>query len=152
MKRRRIGFTIIELIAVMTIVGALSAIAVPKFRQVQRRATATQILGDFDVVRLAAMSFYVDSGYFPAEANAGSVPRNLKPYLPNNFTFTKPQWTLDYENWELKTQPRFTKTGVVIGVSIKTKDAALGETAMQLVGNTPTFTVGTKYTFLISAF
>lgn len=149
-RRGRRGFTLVELLMAMTIVGLLSAIAVPKFRHVKRRATATQILGDFDVVRVAALSFYVDSGYFPAEVGSGATPKNLKKYLPTNFKFKKAQWTLDYENWELKAQPRFTKTGVLVGVSITTRDAALGQTAMQLLGNAPTFTVGKKYTFLIA--
>jgi prepilin-type N-terminal cleavage/methylation domain-containing protein len=148
--RRRAGFTFIELLASMTIVGILSAIALPKFRDVKTRATATQIVGDFDVVRLAAMSFYVDSGYFPTESGSGNAPKALKKYLPNNFQFTKAQWTLDYENWETKTQTKYTKTGIMVGVSITTKDKALGQTAMKLLGNNPSFTVGSKYTFMIS--
>lgn len=136
----------------VTIVGLLSAIAVPKFRDIRRRATAAQIMGDFDAMRYAALSFYVDSGYFPAEAGSGSIPRGLKNYLPFNYKMKKPQWTLDYENWETKTQSKYTKTGVVIGVSFTTSDKPLGQTAMKLIGNAPGFTVGSKYTFLISAF
>jgi prepilin-type N-terminal cleavage/methylation domain-containing protein len=149
-RRRRAGFTFIELLVVVTIVGILSSIAVPKVLEVRRRATATQIMGDFDVVRHASLSFYVDSQYFPAEAGSGRVPPGLKTYLPTNFSMKKPQWTMDYENWTLKTQSRYTKTGIVIGVSFTTRDKALGQAAMKLIGNAPSFTVGSKYTFMIS--
>jgi prepilin-type N-terminal cleavage/methylation domain-containing protein len=152
MRRRRLGFTIIELLMTLTIVGLLSSIAVPKFRDVRRRATATQIMGDFDVIRHAALSFYVDSGYFPKEAGSGAIPRNLKKYLPTSYKMKKPQWTLDYENWTGKTGKRYVASGIVIGVSITTPDTALGRTAMKLIGNAPGFTLGNKYTFLISAF
>ena len=151
MSRTR-GFTIIELLISMSIVGLLSSIAIPKFSDLRRRAEAAQILGDFDTVRHAVLSFYVDSNYFPAEANAGKVPRNLARYLPTNFRMKKPQWELDYENWALKTGSKYTKTGVVIGLSFTTKDSVLGRRAMALMGNTPNYTIGSKYTLLISAF
>ena len=146
------GFTIIELMIAMTIVGLLSSIAVPKFRDMRRRAEAAQIMGDFDAMRHAVLSFYVDSSYFPAESNAGKVPRNLAKYLPANFKMKKPQWELDYENWSLKTASKYTKTGIVIGMSFTTPDTLLGRRAMLLMGNTPNYTIGSKYTLLISAF
>lgn len=151
-RRRNAGFTLIELLVTLTIVGMLSSIAVPKFRDVKRRATATQIVGDFAVMRHATLSFYLDSGYFPQEAGSGKIPRNLKNYLPNSYKMKKPQWTLDYENWSAKKGKQYIATGIVIGVSFTTPDTALGRTAMKLIGNAPSFTVGNKYTFLISAF
>lgn len=149
---RRGGFTLIELLMVVTVVGILAAVALPKFRDVKRRATATQIVGDFDVLRHASMSFYVDSGYFPVEAGSAAIPRNLKRYLPNGFKMAKPQWTIDYENWSLKTGTKYTKTGIAVGVSFTTTDKQLGQTAMRLMGNVPAYTLGSKYTFLISGF
>jgi len=148
---RRVGMTLIELLMVVAIIGILASVAVPKFRTVKRRAMATQILGDFDVIRVAAMSFYVDSGYFPKEAGSGKMPANLQKYLPNNFALQKENWKMDYENWTNKLPSKqAAKSGVVIGVSFTTSDQALGQTAMSLAGNSPTFTTGSKYTFLIS--
>lgn len=151
-RRRRPGFTLIEMLVVVTIIGLLASIALPKFRDVRRHATATQILGDFDAMRHAAMNFYIDSGYFPRETRSGRIPRNLARYLPNNYAMKKPQWTLDYENWETKRSSRYSSTGVVIGLSVITPDKALGQTAMRLVGNAPSYTVGNRFTFLISGF
>jgi prepilin-type N-terminal cleavage/methylation domain-containing protein len=150
--RRRSGFTIIELLMTMTIVGLLSAVVVPKFTEMKRRAVATQILGDFGVMRHAAMTFYVDSGYFPRESPGGELPGNLSTYLPAGFSMQKEEWTMDYENWTLLTGTKFTNTGVAIGVSFVIPDEKLGHTAMRLVGNAPAFTVGSKYTFLISGY
>ena len=149
--RRRVAFTLIEILMSLTIVALLASIAVPKYRDIRRRATATQILGDYDVVRHAVLSFYVDSSYFPPEQGKGVVPNTLKNYLPNGFKMKKPQWELDYENWSSK-GTKWTKTGVVIGLSFTTPDSNLGRTAMKLMGNTPSVTVGSRYTLLISAF
>ena len=149
---RRIGFTIVELMVVVLIVGMLSTIAVPKFKDVRRKATATQIMGDFDVIRHAALSFYVDSSYFPEEAGSGVVPSGLVKYLPNGFTFQNPQWTIAFENWTAPDSKQYLETGVAIGVSFVTPDTVLGRTAMALIGDTPAIMVGNKFIFLISAF
>ena len=150
-RRSRLAFTLIEILMSVTIVALLASIAVPKYRDIRRRATATQILGDYDVVRHAVLSFYVDSQYFPRENGKGVIPSGLKTYLPNGFTMKRSQWELDYENWAAKGS-KYTKTGIVIGLSFTTPDSNLGRTAMKLMGNVPGYTVGSKYTLLISAF
>jgi prepilin-type N-terminal cleavage/methylation domain-containing protein len=149
MNRR--AFTIIELLMVVTIIGLLSSIAVPKYREMRRRATAAQMMGDFDAMRHATLSFYVDSQYFPAEVGSNEIPPGLVNYLPTGYAMKKPQWTMDYENWGT-TGATYLQTGIVIGLSFYTDDTDLGRTAMRLIGNAPSFTVGTKYTFLISPF
>ena len=150
MTRRDAGFTLVELMVALLIVTCLASIAIPKFTEIRRRATATQIVGDFGVVRLAAMSFYVDSGYFPKEAGSGAVPPSLKKYLPTKYTFKKKQWTIDYENWTTSKNKAIQATGIAIGVSFTMTDTNLGRTAASLMGNPPTVTVGKKWTFLVA--
>ena len=152
-QRRTRGFTLIELIMTMSIVAMLSSIAVPKFREVRRRALAAQIMGDFDVLRHAALSFYVDSGYFPEPVGAGTPPPGLVRYLPNQFHFAKPLWTMNYESWAAGEAEVFEAAGTIAGVSFTTPDENLGRTAMSLIGNAPALIQGGgTYTFLISAF
>lgn len=146
---RRPGFTIVELMVVVTIVGLLTSIGLPKFRDVQRRAVATQLLGDLDVIRHAAMSFYVDSSYFPVETPSAVIPPNLAPYLPSGFSMSKPAWTMDYENWQLPDTP-VAEPGT-IGVSFTTPDIRLGMTALRLAGDErPGFSSGTEFTFILT--
>jgi prepilin-type N-terminal cleavage/methylation domain-containing protein len=153
MPRPRVGFSLIELIITMSIVAMLSSIAVPKFRDVRRRATATQIMGDFDVLRHAALSFYVDSGYFPDPVGPGRAPPGLEKYLPNQFDLAKPLWTMNYESWSASEAEAFNATGTVVGITVTTPDENLGRTAMSLIGNAPAFAQGANsYTFLISGF
>jgi prepilin-type N-terminal cleavage/methylation domain-containing protein len=145
--RGRGGFTIVELMVVVTIIGVLAAIGLPKFRDVQRRAVATQMLGDLDAIRHAALSFYVDSGYFPPDAGTAEVPRNLGAYLPNGFSMRKPEWTMDYENWPAAGGGPAAST---LGVSFTTPDPRLGMTALRLAGDRPGFASGNEFTFLIT--
>jgi prepilin-type N-terminal cleavage/methylation domain-containing protein len=146
---RRRGFTFVELLVSMTIVGILATVAVPKYIDLKRRANTTKVIGDVETVRVAVMSFFADSAYFPEEAGPGAMPKNLQKYLPIGFQFTRPQWTLDYENWDVGAQS-FSIGNQLIGVSVTTQDPELGEATSRMLGNAPQFSAGNSVTFLIS--
>ena len=150
LRGRRGGFTFVELLISMIIVGCLSAIAVPKYIDLKRRANTTKVIGDFQAVRVAVMSFYADSSYFPMEAGPGVTPNNLQKYLPINFSFSRQEWTLDYENWELGQGPGFTNSSALIGVTIICNDPALGETTSRLLGNVPQVSFSPSVTLMVS--
>ena len=133
----------------MTIVGILATVAVPKYIDLKRRANTTRVIGDIETVRVAVMSFFADSAYFPKEAGPGATPKNLQKYLPVGFQFTRSQWTLDYENWDVGAQG-FAIGNQLIGVSVTTQDPELGETTSRMLGNAPQFSAGNSVTFLIS--
>lgn len=145
MKRRRTGFTFIELMVVVTIIGLLSSIAVPKFRLMKQRAFATNVLADLQVVRVAVLSFYSDSGHFPAEAAAGIAPPGLEKYLPIGFAFKRDEWSMDYD-----IVPGGGPAGDLVGVSAATLDQDLGNTVMAMLGNHATIMIGGRLTFFIS--
>ncbi len=146
----RRGFTFVELMISMIIVGSLSAIAVPKYIDLKRRANTTKVIGDFQAVRVAVMSFYADSSYFPDESDPGEIPANLTKYLPIGFTFERPEWTLDYENWDLGQGQGFTNASALIGVTIICQDPSLGETTSRLLGNVPQVSFSPSITFMVS--
>ena len=149
-RRRKRGFTFVELLVSMTVVGILSAVAVPKYIDLKRRANTTKVIGDIQVVRVAVITFFADSAYFPAEVGAGVTPKNLQKYLPIGFSFSEPRWTLDYENWSVDAESSLTDAPSLIGVSVTTQDPELGEATSRLLGNVPQFTAGNSVTFLIS--
>ena len=150
MTRRRAGFTFVELLVSMTVIGILSAVAVPKYIDLKRRANTTKVIGDIQVVRVAVMTFFADSAYFPAEVGPGVTPKNLQKYLPIGFSFSGPQWTLDYENWDVDAESGVSSAPALIGVSVSTQDPELGEATSRLLGNVPQFSAGNTVTFLIS--
>jgi prepilin-type N-terminal cleavage/methylation domain-containing protein len=145
MNRRRPAFTFIELLVVVTIVGLLSTIAVPKYRAMKQRAQATNVLGDLQVVRVAVMNYYADYNSFPVEAGPGIAPPNLEKYLPAGFGFRRDTWSMDYD-----IVSGAGTNGDLVGVSAATLDEELGRIVMAMLGTNATIMINGRLTFFIS--
>jgi general secretion pathway protein G len=79
------GFTVIELMVVIGIIGTLSAIAIPGFISYREKARLAAIVSEFQNIEKIAYNFASDNGRFPdtlAEAGLG-VPRDPwgNPYV-----------------------------------------------------------------------
>jgi type IV pilus assembly protein PilA len=75
MKKIQQGFTLIELMIVVAIIGILAAIAIPAYQDYTIRAQVTEGLSVSSGVKLAATEYWQDKGSFPAtHALAGLEP------------------------------------------------------------------------------
>ena len=71
MKKQQ-GFTLIELMMVVAIIGILAAIAIPAYQDHMIRTQVSEGLSVSDGVKAAVTEFYQDQGAFPADnATAG---------------------------------------------------------------------------------
>jgi prepilin-type N-terminal cleavage/methylation domain-containing protein len=62
------GFTLLELLVVLAIVGALSAIAVPQYAEYKAQAYDFQALADLRSVSIAEEAYFIGSeSYLPCE-------------------------------------------------------------------------------------
>jgi prepilin-type N-terminal cleavage/methylation domain-containing protein len=96
--RRRGGFTFIEVLVVMIVLGVLASIALLKYIDLRHRALSSAAAADLVTIRLAAYSQWYEHGEWAGEVQAGLTPPTLTPYLPGGFSFEKPEYTLDWEN------------------------------------------------------
>jgi len=148
MSRRRHGFTIIELMMVMLVMGILASLAVLKYVDLRHRARAAQVAADLESVRLAAYGAWYEHNAWPSEAGPGQVPADLVPYLPQNFSFTRPEYTLDWENFV--PPGGGPSTGMQLGVVVTASTPRLQRTLEQVLGNRmPFVSVGGTLTFII---
>ena len=66
MEKGKRGFTLIELMLVVAIIGLLAAIALPKFADMVRKSKEARLRGDLGAFRSALSIYYADNeGFYP---------------------------------------------------------------------------------------
>lgn len=143
--RNRRGWTMIELLVTMLVMGLLAGIAVLKYIDLTRTAYAAKLAGEFVTVRLAAYNFEADhNNQWPAPTAPGVVPPEMVNYLPQGFTFVYPSYTLQWENLSPNTTP------YQLAVSMTTTDTRLMNALLQSLGNkAPYYFSGNKLTYVL---
>lgn len=148
MSSRRAGFTFIEMLIVMIVLGLLASLAVLKYIDLKNRALTAQASADMDAVRLAAYSTWYETGSWPTEVGAGVLPAEMAPYLAKGFTFSRPEYTLDYEN--LAPPGGGPSASMQIGVILSSTNPRMQLALEQTLGNKgPYFITGSNLTFVI---
>ncbi len=75
------GFTLVEIMIVVAIIGVLNMIAIPAFRQARVSSTATQIANDFRVYSDAFTMQAADSGKWCPDSYPGGFPSQMEGYI-----------------------------------------------------------------------
>ncbi len=75
------GFTLIEVLIVVVIIGVLAAIALPAFTRYMRNARAASFAADIRTLAGAGNQYALESGYWVEETNAGVYPTELEGYF-----------------------------------------------------------------------
>jgi type IV pilus assembly protein PilA len=66
--KSRGGFTLIELMIVVAIIGVLAAIAIPAYKDYVNRAKMSEVVVAFDAVSQGAAEYHAALGYFPDQS------------------------------------------------------------------------------------
>lgn len=116
--RRTAGFTLIELIVVMTIVGLLLSMALPRYLGSLDRGREHVLQHDLAQMRQAIDRYHADRGVYPDSLDDLVARRYLRAVPPNPYT--------DAVDWQVLPPPHGAKGAVydVIDPQAATRGAA----------------------------
>jgi general secretion pathway protein G len=89
------GFSLIELLVVVTIIGILASIAVVNVKNAQRKASEAALKDNLRSMRTAIDNFYADKQRFPSDLSE-LVPNYLK-FIPKDPITLQEDWELIME-------------------------------------------------------
>ena len=81
-QRPRTGFTLVEIMIVIVIIGLLAAIAVPGFKRILQTSQSARFINDCRVFTGAAQMYLLESGDASIEdTSTGELPEVLEDYI-----------------------------------------------------------------------
>lgn len=125
--RSKKGFTLLEIMIAVGVIGLLAAIAIPSMRSARQKSRATRFAREIQAAGHAFVQYAMDNGGYPADKTPAQMPDGMAPYLAKfpwvENTVIGGQWDWDYQQF-----------GVYAAVSVKSPD--WNNTLMQQVDAT----------------
>ncbi|MBK9963895.1 MAG: prepilin-type N-terminal cleavage/methylation domain-containing protein [Holophagales bacterium] len=91
------GFTLVELLVVMAILGILVAIAVPQLQQAPIRAKEATLREDLFTFRTCLDQFYADKGHYPDTLQTLVTEKYIRKIPVDPFTRSADTWQVVME-------------------------------------------------------
>jgi prepilin-type N-terminal cleavage/methylation domain-containing protein len=122
------GFSLIELLLVVAILGILLSIFIPNVMRVVYKARGAKIVMDMTTIRTVAMTYYNEKGVWPKNRAWGVVPKELLATLPPGTLFDLPGWKTSYAftNLSNKAADVIERRGYTVALRIRFTNLVLG--------------------------
>ncbi len=95
------GFTLLELIVVMTLIGLLVGIAIPAYRDATQRAKEATLSTDLARMREAIDEYHTDKGEYPPALEDLVSAGYLRALPRDPITESVATWRIEYAPWEM---------------------------------------------------
>ena len=96
-----IGFTLVELMVVVSVIGILALLAIPEVTTAAHRAQATATANDMRIFTNAIEYYTSAQGGYPPRMDYRQMPESFEGYLPT-------MWTDGTYNWSYRNNGQFT--------------------------------------------
>ena len=99
------GFTLLELIVVVAIIGILATIAMPALIHIPRRAAEAVLKSDLRTFRDVIDQFHADKGHYPPSLEALVEEGYLRTIPLDPITKSADTWLVEYEEISFEELP-----------------------------------------------
>jgi general secretion pathway protein G len=122
------GFTLLELLVVMTIIGILAAIAVPALKSSPQRAREATLKEDLFAMRSVIDQYHGDKGNYPADLPTLVTDGYLRKIPVDPMTKSADTWVLAYEEAQTDQPADQPATPGIVDIHSGSTDKALDGT------------------------
>jgi prepilin-type N-terminal cleavage/methylation domain-containing protein len=91
---RRGGFTLLELLVVLAIIGTLLSLAAPSYYHSMDKTREAVLRGNLNVLRATLDRYYADAGVYPESLNELVERRYLRGIPEDPFTGSERTWVM----------------------------------------------------------
>jgi general secretion pathway protein G len=126
------GFTLLELIIVVAIIGILASIAMPALKDMPRRAAESVLKTNLRTLREVLDQYYGDKGHYPESLEALVEERYLRAVPIDPITKSAETWQTVYEESDPENPPA--ETDMPEGGGPGIIDVKSGSAALSLAG------------------
>lgn len=88
------GFTLIELMIVVAIIGILAAVAIPAYQDYTIRAKVTEAVGFVSVAKASVSEFYTSQGSMPTTASAAGINTTASTSVVQSVSYVQTNTTV----------------------------------------------------------
>jgi type IV pilus assembly protein PilA len=80
--RRKAGFSLVEIMIVVAIIGLIAAMAIPAFSKSRGKSKVSIFSNSLRLATDAFELYAMENGPYPVEANPAAVPAGMAEYMP----------------------------------------------------------------------
>ena len=111
MNKSKKGFTLVEIMIVVVIIGLLAAIAIPAFSLVRQNSENTRFMSDLRTFKDALVMCVLETGDMDQGSSSGTLSPDLSDYVSESQWLEAPsiggKWDVEYD-----------KSGVTLGIGV----------------------------------
>jgi type IV pilus assembly protein PilA len=87
--RKQQGFTLIELMIVVAIIGILAAIAIPAYQDYTVRSKVTEAVNAMTAAKASVSEYYIALGIMPAGVQDAGISQTISSKYVNSITYAR---------------------------------------------------------------